>query len=173
MEAVDTLSRWAHVFTAVVLVGGAVFQRIALLPVLKGLPEDQRNALREQITARWARVIHVGIGVLLLTGFYNYLNATGQDPLYHSLVGTKILLAIAVFFIASALVGRAEDKGCGLEDLSLADMRAVEPAITARVFDVLGVDNSVKSRTSHGGTAPDNVRRAAAEARRRFLVDRS
>ncbi len=74
---------------------------------------------------------------------------------------------------AGALVGRAEDKGCGLEDLSLADMRAVEPAITARVFDVLGVDNSVKSRTSHGGTAPDNVRRAAAEARRRFLVDRS
>ena len=72
--------------------------------------------------------------------------------------------------VAGALVGRAEDKGCGLEDLSLADMREVEPAITARVFDVLGVDNSVKSRTSHGGTAPDNVRRAAAEARKRFLA---
>ncbi|MAG92772.1 MAG: hypothetical protein CMJ48_03355 [Planctomycetaceae bacterium] len=108
MEAVDILSRWAHVFTAVVLVGGAVFQRLALLPVLKELPEEQRNSLRGQITARWARVVHVGIGVLLLTGLYNYLNATGQDALYHSLVETKILLAIAVFFIASALVGRAE-----------------------------------------------------------------
>ena len=74
---------------------------------------------------------------------------------------------------AGALVGRAEDKGCGLEDLSLADMRAVEPAITVEVFEVLGVDNSVKSRASHGGTAPDNVRHAAAEARRRYLVDRS
>jgi argininosuccinate lyase len=74
--------------------------------------------------------------------------------------------------VAGALVGRAEEKGCDLEDLSLADMRAVEPAITAQIFDVLGVDNSVKSRTSHGGTAPDNVRRAAAEARRRFLVDK-
>jgi argininosuccinate lyase len=37
------------------------------------------------------------------------------------------------------------------------------------VFDVLSVEASVASRTSFGGTAPDNVRAAAAEARARFL----
>jgi argininosuccinate lyase len=40
----------------------------------------------------------------------------------------------------------------------LADMQSVHAGITDAVFDVLGVDNSVRSRTSYGGTAPDNVR---------------
>ncbi|NRB00526.1 MAG: argininosuccinate lyase, partial [Rhodobacteraceae bacterium] len=41
---------------------------------------------------------------------------------------------------------------------SLEDMKSVHDAITNDVFDVLGVDNSVASRTSYGGTAPDQVR---------------
>ena len=71
--------------------------------------------------------------------------------------------------VTGRLVTLAEEKGCGLEDLGLEDMRAVEPGITEAVFEVLGVDNSVNSRTSLGGTAPDNVAQAAADARRRFL----
>ena len=71
--------------------------------------------------------------------------------------------------VTGRLVRLAEKKGCGLEDLSLEEMGAVEAGITADVFDVLGVENSVKSRTSFGGTAPDTVRAAVAEARRRFV----
>ncbi len=67
------------------------------------------------------------------------------------------------------LVRRAEALACGLEDLSLAEMRAVEPGITRDVYRVLGPANSVRSRVSFGGTAPANVRRAAAAARRRYL----
>ena len=37
-------------------------------------------------------------------------------------------------------------------------MQGVHPGITEAVFGVLGVDNSVASRTSYGGTAPDQVR---------------
>jgi argininosuccinate lyase len=71
--------------------------------------------------------------------------------------------------VTGQLVKRAEARKCGLEDLSLGEMRAVEPGITRDVFRVLGPENSVRSRTSLGGTAPANVKRAAAEARRRFL----
>jgi len=49
----------------------------------------------------------------------------------------------------------------GLEDLSLAEMRDVEPRIDESVYAVLGVEKSVSSRTSFGGTAPDNVRAQA------------
>jgi argininosuccinate lyase len=49
----------------------------------------------------------------------------------------------------------------GLEKLSLAEMQAVEPKITEAIFAVLGVDQSVKSRVSYGGTAPANVRKQA------------
>ena len=52
-----------------------------------------------------------------------------------------------------------------MPDLSLADMQGVHGAIRADVFDVLGVHNSVASRTSHGGTAPSQVRAAIAAAR--------
>jgi len=56
-----------------------------------------------------------------------------------------------------------------LEDLSIEEVREEEPRISPDVFDVLGIDNSVKSRASLGGTSPDNVRRAVAAARKRFL----
>ena len=48
-----------------------------------------------------------------------------------------------------------------LEKLALADLQAVSPRITAEVLSVLSVQNSVKSRTSYGGTAPQNVRKMA------------
>ena len=67
------------------------------------------------------------------------------------------------------LVKKAEARNVGLESLSLAEMRAVEPGIAKDVYRVLGPENSVRSRTSLGGTAPANVKRAAAEAKRRFL----
>ena len=46
----------------------------------------------------------------LISGFYNYYRAIPNhdgDGLYHALVGTKMLLALIVFFFASVLVGRA------------------------------------------------------------------
>jgi argininosuccinate lyase len=44
-------------------------------------------------------------------------------------------------------------------------MQAVEARIDARIFEVLDVDSSVKSRTSDGGTAPENVAAAVKAAR--------
>ena len=63
--------------------------------------------------------------------------------------------------VTGRVVALASERGIGLDDLSLAEMRAIEPGITGAVFAVLGVENSVASRTSYGGTAPDNVRRQA------------
>jgi argininosuccinate lyase len=70
--------------------------------------------------------------------------------------------------ITGAIVRRAEELGCALEDLPLAEFRAVEPAITAEVFTVLSLDRAVESRTSFGGTAPSRVRESVAAARERY-----
>jgi len=70
--------------------------------------------------------------------------------------------------VTGRLVAKAEAKGCDLAGLTLAEMQAVEPCITDRVFSVLTVEASVASRTSYGGTAPENVRRMAAEWRERL-----
>jgi argininosuccinate lyase len=71
--------------------------------------------------------------------------------------------------VVGRLVKLAESKRSALADLSLHEMRAIEPRLTRAVFRVLSLDYSVSSRRSFGGTAPANVRRAIARARKRFL----
>ena len=70
--------------------------------------------------------------------------------------------------VTGTLVAMAEKRGCDLPDLTLADMQGVHAGIRADVFDVLGVENSVRSRRSYGGTAPDQVRAQVAAWRDRL-----
>ncbi|WP_370288708.1 argininosuccinate lyase [Siccirubricoccus soli] len=70
--------------------------------------------------------------------------------------------------VTGRLVQKAEAKGCDLAGLSLAEMQAEEARITDAIYGVLTVQASVASRTSFGGTAPENVRRAAAEWREKL-----
>ncbi|WP_136162025.1 argininosuccinate lyase [Sphingomonas flavalba] len=67
--------------------------------------------------------------------------------------------------ITGAVVRQAEADGVALDALPLATLQAIDSRIDERVFGVLGVDASVAARTSHGGTAPDQVRRRIAEAK--------
>jgi argininosuccinate lyase len=60
--------------------------------------------------------------------------------------------------VTGSLVAMAESRGCDLPDLSLEDMQTVHGDISEDVFSVLTVENSVASRTSYGGTAPNQVR---------------
>ena len=67
--------------------------------------------------------------------------------------------------ITGACVKAAEEAGMGLADLPLATLQQIDGRIDERVFSVLSVDASVASRTSHGGTAPDQVRARIAQGR--------
>lgn len=98
------ISRWTHIGCAIVLVGGSAFIWLVLQPVLQNEPEE----LHQRIRNRWKRFVHPGILLFLLSGGYNYwkaLSVHSGDALYHALVGTKMLLALAVFALASILVG--------------------------------------------------------------------
>lgn len=108
-----SLSRILHVGTAIVVVGGTFFVRFILLPAAtRELSETDHARLRERVMSGWKKVVHGGIALFLATGFLNYgrvlyLGTHKGDGLYHALLGTKILLAFVVFFLASALVGRS------------------------------------------------------------------
>jgi len=71
--------------------------------------------------------------------------------------------------VTAKIVVRAVDKNVKLDQLSLTEMQAVEKRITKDVFSVLSVESSVKSRKSIGGTAPEQVKKAIAAARRNYL----
>jgi len=71
---------------------------------------------------------------------------------------------------AHHVVGRAvklaEERGVGLAGLDLESLRAIEPKIDQGVYEVLTVEASVASRTSHGGTAPERVREQIEAAKK-------
>lgn len=108
----DTASRIVHVGTAITLVGGSVFMAYALMPAASAsLSDEEHDRLREGVLGRWKKFVGPGIGLFLISGFYNYMRMIPYhkgDGLYHGLVGTKIILAFAIFFLASALVGKSK-----------------------------------------------------------------
>jgi uncharacterized membrane protein len=112
MDVLSLLSRWTHIGTAIVLVGGTCFLRFVLAPAAAQLPDVEHQKLKELVMKTWKKFVHAGIALFLASGFYNYLvvqrpNHKG-DGLYHGLMGAKILLALGIFFFASALVGRTK-----------------------------------------------------------------
>ena len=68
--------------------------------------------------------------------------------------------------ITGRAVKAAEERGCDLADLPLAALQAIDGRIDQRVYDVLSVEASVRSRTSYGGTAPERVREQIAKAKK-------
>ena len=68
--------------------------------------------------------------------------------------------------ITGAAVKLAESRGQSLEALSLDDLTAIDARIDERVYRALSVEASVAARNSHGGTAPDEVNKRVAEARK-------
>lgn len=162
---------------------GRVFGALnALLVVMKGLPMTYAKDMQEDKEMVFDAADTLNLSLAAMTGMIE--GARFNAPRMRELAGRGFATATDLadwlvrvlglpfreaHHVTGRLVKRAEDKGCGLEELALADMQAEAPGITAELFAVLGIDNSVKSRTSLGGTAPDNVRRAVADARRRFL----
>ncbi len=71
--------------------------------------------------------------------------------------------------VVGTAVRIAEERGLRLDELPLEDLRALDPRIDETVYEALAVERAVESRRSLGGTAPELVRAAAAEARERFL----
>ena len=156
---------------------------VALSTMMKGLPMtygkdmqedkepvfDAAESLMLALPAMTAMIagLTVDAGAMRRATTAGFLTAT---DLADWLVRTLGMPFRDAHHVTGRIVKLAEDKGVGLDDLTLAEMQAVEPRIDAGVLAVLSVDASVASRTSLGGTAPENVAAAAAQARRRFLA---
>ena len=144
---------------------------VALLTVMKGLPLAYSKDMQEDKEQVFDAADSLMLALAAMTGMVsdltpnreNLARAAGQGfstatDLADWLVRSLNMPFRQAHHVTGALVGLAEKQGCDLADLSLGDMKDVCADITKDVFDVLGVENSVKSRTSYGGTAPDQVR---------------
>jgi len=111
MSALPIVLRFLHIAPAVAAGGATIFARIALLPALATLPEADRLRLREAIDRRWRVVVMVCITLLFLSGITNFVLYQAPvhkgQSVYQALFGVKFILALMVFFLASALSGRS------------------------------------------------------------------
>jgi argininosuccinate lyase len=141
---------------------------------MKALPLAYSKDMQEDKEATFDALDSLALSVAAMAGLVDDMEpdadamrrAAGQGfstatDLADWLVRTLKLPFRQAHHITGRIVALAEQKGVDLQGLALTDMKAVEPAITKDVFSVLSVENSVKSRTSYGGTAPQNVRKMA------------
>ncbi|MBC6437060.1 MAG: argininosuccinate lyase [Rhodobacteraceae bacterium] len=152
-------------------IGRILGANVALMTVMKGLPLAYSKDLQEDKEQVFDAADSLILGLAAMTAMVGDMTAnratlqaaaasgfsTATD-LADWLVRTLDMPFRKAHHITGVLVKLAEDKECDLPDLSLAEMQGIHSAITAEVFDVLGVRNSVASRTSYGGTAPSRVR---------------
>ncbi len=155
---------------------------VALLTVIKGLPLAYGKDLQEDKAPVFEAADALELCLAAMTGMVRDLQpdrgrmraaagrgyATATD-LADWLVRVAGLPFRQAHHATGRIVRRAEALGRGLAELPIAELQQIEPAITAAVYDVLDPERSVNSRTSLGGTAPEQVRAAVAAARKKYL----
>lgn len=145
---------------------------MGLLTVLKGLPLAYSKDMQEDKEAVFDAAETVDVIVAAMTGMITGMQINADAMRAAAGAGFSTATDLADWLVRAAnvpfreahhitgqAVKLAEDQNCGLEALSLSDLQNIDSRITNAVFDVLGVDNSVASRTSYGGTAPSEVQK--------------
>ena len=111
MIAFDIIFRWIHLLTAAVLVGGIFYQRFSLLPSLSSISGDAQKHLEEACRSRWARIVMLTSGLLLVSGLVNAVRILLKDEftgdMYPLLLMVKMMGALAIFWISAVLSGRS------------------------------------------------------------------
>ena len=154
---------------------------MALLTVMKGLPLTYSKDMQEDKEQVFDAADTLMLSLAAMEGMVRDLTAN-RDVLEQAaasgfstatdladwLVRELGLPFRTAHHVTGALVRLAEDKGCDLPDLSLAELQTGHPGINQEVYSVLGVQNSVASRTSYGGTSPARVREQVAAWHKRL-----
>jgi argininosuccinate lyase len=155
---------------------------IALLTVMKGLPLAYGKDMQEDKIPVFEAADTLELCLAVTTGMVRDMRPDRERLRAAAERGFSTATDLADWLVRIAglpfrrahhatgmIVKRAEVQGCTLAELPLTELQAIEPAIGPAVYDALNLDRSVASRLSFGGTAPESVRRAVAEARKRFL----
>jgi len=151
---------------------GRIFgANVALMTVMKGLPLAYSKDMQEDKEQVFDAADNLMLALAAMTGMVGDMQANRESLESAAATGFSTATDLADWLVrvlglpfreahhvTGSLVALAEARGCDLPDLSLAQMREVHDGITEDVFEVLGVRNSVASRTSYGGTAPAQVR---------------
>ena len=156
-------------------IGRILGATVALFTVMKGLPLAYSKDMQEDKEQVFDAADTLMLALAAMEGMVRDLHANRPALEAAAASGFSTATDLADWLVrrlglpfrdahhvTGTLVAKAEALGCDLPDLPLDAMQAVHAGITAEVYGVLGVHNSVASRQSYGGTAPDRVREQVA-----------
>ena len=156
-------------------IGRIMGANVALMMVMKGLPLAYSKDMQEDKEQVFDAADNLMLALAAMEGMVKDMSANRDSLAAAAGSGFSTATDLADWLvrvlglpfrdahhITGSLVALAEKNGCDLPDLTLEQMKTAHDGITADVFDVLGVENSVNSRMSYGGTAPAQVRAQVA-----------
>lgn len=143
---------------------------MGILTLLKGLPsaydkdlqEDKEPLFDAVDTLRLALPVAQGVLETLTIRPERMAAALGDELLATDLADALVRTGVPFrqsHHLVGQVVRRAEEQGCALHDVPLADLQAISPHFTAEMAAVWDFERSVEQRAVAGGTA-----RAAVEA---------
>ena len=143
---------------------------VALFTIMKGLALTYSKDMQEDKEQTFDAADTLMLGLAAMTGMVSDMTANRDVLRAAAASGFSTATDLADWLVrrlglpfrdahhvTGTLVAMAEKAGMDLPDLTLPQMQGVHAGITAEVFEVLGVDNSVRSRMSYGGTSPVRV----------------
>jgi len=156
----------------------------ALVITMKGLPLAYSKDMQDDKPPVFEAHDLLGLSIAAMTGMVAEVEFSGQrmralaESGYSTatdfadwLVREAKLPFREAHHVTGAVVALAEKQKSSLAELTLDQFQAIDKRIDADVFSVLSVDASVRSRSSYGGTAPDQVRVQIAKARKALAVE--
>jgi argininosuccinate lyase len=152
-------------------VGRIMGANVGLMMVMKGLPLTYSKDMQEDKEQVFDAADSLMLALAAMEGMVRDMTANRANLEKAAASGFSTATDLADWLVRAlglpfrdahhvtgSLVALAEKTGRDLPDLTLADMQSAHAGITEDVYTVLGVHNSVASRQSYGGTAPDQVR---------------
>jgi argininosuccinate lyase len=146
----------------------------ALIIVMKGLPLAYSKDMQEDKAATFEAIDDIALALAAMTGMIGDLIINETAMRDAAMRGYSTATDLADYLVrklglafrdahhaTGAIVALAEKKKKRLDQLTLADLRRIEPRIGEDAFAHLTVDASVAARASYGGTAPTSVRAQA------------
>ncbi|WP_062218241.1 argininosuccinate lyase [Aureimonas sp. D3] len=157
---------------------------VALLTIMKGLPLSYSKDMQEDKEQVFDAIDNLALALAAVTGMVSDLQVNAEKMRAAAGAGFSTATDLADWLVrelglpfreAHHVTGRAvamaEERRVALEALPLEDLRQLDGRITDAIYSVLSVDASVASRTSFGGTAPDNVRAQVRHWRERLSAE--
>ena len=151
-------------------IGRILGANVGLMTVMKGLPLAYSKDMQEDKEQVFDAADSLNLALCAMEGMIKDLTANKDSLEFAAKSGFSTATDLADWLvrvlnlpfreahhITGELVGLAEQLKCDLSEIELKEMQRIHPGITEDVFTVLSIENSVKSRSSYGGTSPEEV----------------